>query len=212
MKKITKKEGYFKMNKKSLLMMMVTICLIAVVGVGATLAYLTDSTDVLKNTFTFGKVDINLDEPSFEEDKTVDGIVPGQVIPKDPTVTVEAGSVESYVFMKVSGIDEMEALGDTEEDKDKGFVVEIDTDNWTLLETEENGVKDGIYVYNKTVSTVDKEKEVLAPLFSEVVYSVNNTEYVGDTYTIDVQAAAIQAKNGDATFTQEEALALVDWK
>ena len=51
------------MNKKSLLMMMVTICLIAVVGVGATLAYLSDATNVMTNTFTVGSgIDVKQDE------------------------------------------------------------------------------------------------------------------------------------------------------
>ena len=67
------------MNKKSLLMMMVTICLIAVVGVGATLAYLSDATNVMTNTFTVGSgIDVKQDEsdestPDDDTDRTEEG-------------------------------------------------------------------------------------------------------------------------------------------
>ena len=48
--------------KKSLITMLVAIVLVAAVGVGATLAFLTDSTKEKVNTFTVGNVDIELTE------------------------------------------------------------------------------------------------------------------------------------------------------
>ena len=77
-----------------------------------TIAYLT-STDAVKNTFTVGNVSIKLDEAKVTEDgKIVEGadrvhendykLLPGLTYTKDPTVTVENGSEESYVRMKVT--------------------------------------------------------------------------------------------------------------
>ena len=192
------------MNKKSLLMMMVTICLIAVVGVGATLAYLTDSTDVLKNTFTLGKVDIEIDEPDWEGNP--ENIVPGQSFAKDPTVTVKANSVDSYVFMSVAGIDAMEAAG-----------FKIDEINVAWQKTDGTEGKDGIYVYsdangNPAIYAQPEKDTALPALFTSVTYDSNTTETKELTYEISVKAAAVQAKvmNGETEVqpgsTFEEAL------
>ena len=196
--KITKKEGYLEMNKKSLLMMMVTICLIAVVGVGATLAYLTDSTDTLTNTFTLGKTDIEIDEPEWEEPED---IVPGQEIAKDPTVTVMANSVDSYVFMSISGVDAMEAAG-----------FELGEINAAWVKADGADSKDGIYVYSDAngpavVAKSDANQELPA-LFETVTYLESNTETKGGTFNLLVKAAAVQA-TGDDAFTYEEAYAAV---
>lgn len=43
------------MKKKSLVTMLAAVCLTGVVMVGATLAYFSDKTDVVTNTFTVGK-------------------------------------------------------------------------------------------------------------------------------------------------------------
>lgn len=187
------------MNKKSLLMMMVTICLIAVVGVGATLAYLTDTTETLTNTFTLGKTDIEIDEPEWEEPED---IVPGQEIAKDPTVTVKAKSVDSYVFMSVSGIDEMEAAG-----------FEVGEFNAVWVKADDTEGKDGIYVYsdaegNPAVVAKADEDTVLPALFEKVTYLEASTETEGGEFNLLVKAAAVQA-TGDEAFTYEEAFAAV---
>lgn len=185
------------MNKKSLLMMVVTICLIAVVGVGATLAYLTDSTDVLTNTFTLGKVDIEIDEPNWEGDP--EDIVPGQSFDKDPTVTVKANSVDSYVFMSVTGIDAMEAAG-----------FEIDEINAAWQKADGTDGKDGIYVYsdaNGAPAIYEKPSAdtALPALFTKVTYKAENKETPDTTtFQIKVKAAAVQA-TGEEGYTYEKA-------
>ncbi len=186
------------MNKKSLLMMMVTICLIAVVGVGATLAYLTDTTETLTNTFTLGKTDIEIDEPEWEEPED---IVPGQEIAKDPTVTVKAKSVDSYVFMSVSGIDAMEAAG-----------FEVGEFNAAWVKADDAEGKDGIYVYSDAngpavVAKADEDQELPA-LFEKVTYKADNTETEGGEFNLLVKAAAVQA-TGEEGYTYEDAYAAV---
>lgn len=82
------------MKKK--ITLVVALALVLVVGVFGTLAYLTDSKEVV-NTFTVGKVKIDLTET-----KTDFKMVPGREIEKDPVVTVEAGSEKCYLFVKVT--------------------------------------------------------------------------------------------------------------
>lgn len=105
-----------KTKTKALLMSLCAVLLVAASVLG-TMAYLTDSKDV-KNTFTVGNVTIKLDEAKVDEkgnlvknqdDTLADRVtrneyklLPGHTYVKDPTVTVLAPSVESYVRMKVT--------------------------------------------------------------------------------------------------------------
>lgn len=61
------------MKKRNLLMVALSLCLIAVIAVGGTLAYFTDQTDTLVNTFTTGKVDISLYEAIPTKNVQIDG-------------------------------------------------------------------------------------------------------------------------------------------
>lgn len=110
-----------KTKTKALLMSLCAVLLVAASVLG-TMAYLTDSKDV-KNTFTVGNVTIKLDEAKVNADgKAIDKegnvvtdlakaervaensykLLPGHEYTKDPTVTVNTPSVESYVRMKVT--------------------------------------------------------------------------------------------------------------
>ena len=100
-----------KTKSKALLLTLCAVLLIAASVLG-TMAYLT-STAKVENTFTVGKVEIKLDEAKVTADGIpVEGaarvtensykLMPGTTYTKDPTVTVKAGSEESYVRMKVT--------------------------------------------------------------------------------------------------------------
>ena len=100
-----------KTKSKALLLTLCAVLLIAASVLG-TMAYLTSSAEV-ENTFTVGKVEIKLDEAKVNADGIpVEGaarvqansykLMPGTTYTKDPTVTVKAGSEESYVRMKVT--------------------------------------------------------------------------------------------------------------
>ena len=99
-----------KTKSKALLLTLCAVLLVAASVLG-TMAYLTSSAEV-KNTFTIGKVEIKLDEAKVDElgnvvsDNRVQAneykLMPGTTYTKDPTVTVKAGSEESYVRMKVT--------------------------------------------------------------------------------------------------------------
>lgn len=100
-----------KTKSKALLLTLCAVLLIAASVLG-TMAYLT-STAKVENTFTIGKVEIKLDEAKVNANGIPEEgaarvtansykLMPGTTYTKDPTVTVKAGSEESYVRMKVT--------------------------------------------------------------------------------------------------------------
>ena len=91
------KEGILKMKKRKLLL--AAIALLVVFAIGTTIAYLTDTTTTLTNTFTMGDVEITLTEPNWDPDDAL-GLVPGATVTKDPTIT-NTGTSDAYVFIKV---------------------------------------------------------------------------------------------------------------
>lgn len=74
--------------------------LVAALVVGGTLAYFTDKTETVKNTFTVGNVAIDLTETKWvaQADHT---LVPNKFYDKNPTITVDANSQDAYVFLKL---------------------------------------------------------------------------------------------------------------
>lgn len=94
--------------KKKVTAIALAVCILAVAVIGATMAYFTD-TDSKTNTFTFGKVDIDLTEDSTDANGAVKGdisadggitypgVLPGLVYSKIPTVTVKDDSLPAYV-------------------------------------------------------------------------------------------------------------------
>ena len=72
--------------------------MLGVLTIGGIMAYFSDG-DTATNTFTVGKVSIDLQEPSWDPDDTID-LVPGEDIPKDPQVKND-GINDEYVFMEV---------------------------------------------------------------------------------------------------------------
>ncbi len=99
------------MKKKTIALLLVMMMVFGIT-VGGTIAYLTDTTDVVKNTFTVGNVQIKLDETDVDLYGVKDGetrvtantykMIPGHTYTKDPTVTVEEGSEDAYVRMIVT--------------------------------------------------------------------------------------------------------------
>lgn len=86
-------------RKEKIVSIALAAALAATAIVGSSLAYFTDK-DEATNTFTVGKVDIELTEPNWDANINRD-LIPGKTIPKDPTITVAEDSETAYTFMKV---------------------------------------------------------------------------------------------------------------
>ena len=120
--------------KKKVTAIALAVCILAVAVIGATMAYFTD-TDSKTNTFTFGKVDIDLTEDSTNENGAVKGdistdggitypgVLPGLVYSKVLTVTVKRDSLDAWVIIT--------ATVPTVYDWDGLFNDSIDTANFT---------------------------------------------------------------------------------
>ena len=103
------------MNKRKLMLVAVALCMVAILGFGGTLAYLTD-TDNAKNVFTAGNVGLTLDEAKVEKDENGDfvsvtpaervkeqtyHVFPGNDILKDPTVNLTETSEDAWIAIKL---------------------------------------------------------------------------------------------------------------
>lgn len=161
------------MKKKTLALVLALTLLVAGI-VGGTLAWLTDQTAEVKNTFTVGDINIGLTETTADYK-----MVPGNTIAKDPTVTVKANSEACWLFVKV-----------TESTDLKDFITYAIAEGWTALP----GV-DGVYYREVPASAADQTFSVLAgdavTVRSDVTRTMLETAKT-DAPTLTFKAYAIQ--------------------
>lgn len=160
------------MKKKSIAVVLALVLLVCC-AVGGVLAWLTDTTGPVKNTFTVGNVDITLEET----DATVaeDGsaakefkMVPGQTITKDPKVTVLGGSEACWLFVEV---EESETL-------DSYITYTVDNTVWTALPGEEG-------VYYREVSASDDDQPFYVLTGNQVTVNTGVTKTMMDDLNKD---------------------------
>lgn len=87
----------FRELSGKLVVAMLAVTLLIGCAIGGTVAWLTDKTTAVTNTFTYGDINITLSETTGKDYK----IIPGVDIAKDPKVTVEANSEDCWLFVKV---------------------------------------------------------------------------------------------------------------
>lgn len=140
-------------NARRILLLVGLMSLVAVISIGGTIAWLTDTSDQVVNTFTSSDINVTLTETNTNADN--DGsdltnsykMVPGSTISKDPKVTVKANSEACWLFVKIEE-STTPKLGDY-------ITYEVAT-GWTAL----TGV-DGVYYREVSASTSDTEFAVL---------------------------------------------------
>lgn len=174
---------YAKKNSgKKVVATLLAIALLIGGVIGGTIAYLMDSTNEIKNTFTVGDVDIDLIETK-PENKTAK-MVPGATIEKDPTVTVTADSENCYVFVKVQ-----------ESANFDDFMTYNIAEDWEVVE---NNADDNYVVYGRSAKANDRFS-VLEN--DKVTVKADVTKNQMDLLTTDTQptltftAYAIQSAN-----------------
>lgn len=176
--------------KKKTLALFLALALVLVGIIGGTMAWLTDTTDEVVNTFTDSDIDITLAETTGEDYK----MVPGYTISKDPKVTVETGSEKCYLFVK---LEESTNFDD--------FLTYEIADGWTALDGVDN-------VYYRTVDTADMGtaysvlKDDQVTVKGEVTKEMMNalTDATYPTLTVTAYASQFN-KNATETFTVNEA-------
>ena len=161
------------MKKKTLALVLALTLLVAGV-VGGTLAWLTDQTAEVKNTFTVGDINIGLTETTTDYK-----MVPGNTIAKDPTVTVKANSEACWLFVQVTKSENLDT-----------FITYAIAEGWTALP----GV-DGVYYREVPASAADQTFSVLAGAAVTVKSDVTRTMLETaktDAPTLTFKAYAIQ--------------------
>lgn len=204
-------------STKRAILLVVCAILLVVASVFGTMAYLTDYAEV-KNTFTIGNVGLKLDETVVDLYGVADNpavraekgnqykLISGHTYTKDPMVTVDADSEESYIRMivKISDIADVKAAFGT--DATTGyflpqyFVQGWDPAVWVSTNVVDETTIPGTAIYEfryfETVSTDDAGAKELAPLFTsfKVPEEVEN-DALGKLadMEITVEAHAIQA-------------------
>lgn len=188
--------------KKKVTAIALAVCILAVAVIGATMAYFTD-TDSKTNTFTFGKVDIDLTEDSTDANGAVKGdistdggitypgVLPGLVYSKVPTVTVKRESLDAWVIIT--------ATVPTVYDWD-GLFNDIDTANFTK-DRKIVGENTVYYFYANAAVTAGSS---VTP-FTEVKINPALTQNdVAKKFDMVINAYAIQKdgfSNAEAAFT-----------
>ena len=207
--------------KKSIALVMMAVLLVAASVMG-TLAYLT-STDNVTNTFTVGKVAITLDEAKVDENGKVIAdaervkensykLMPGHKYTKDPTVTVKAGSEESYVRQIVT-VSFNKELNDAQLATNLDSIFQgYNASEWVRNAKDvknENGktVITYEYRYKETVTATDGDTKLPA-LFTGIKIPENWTNEILEgfgEFEINIVAHAIQADgfaNADAAWAK----------
>lgn len=187
------------MNKKKLTVLVTSLALVGMIGIGASLAYMTDN-DTATNVITMGHVDVDLTEPNYpggNKGGEIDNVKPGDNIIKDPTITVQEGSADTFVRVSIN------ITGLTDGQKNQ------------LLETNQNGTykyfdinlsnwkeSEGYFYYVGTYAEGQKAGVLKAgqsvELFKNVkIPSTWGNEMADKSFNIVVKAEAIQADNFD---------------
>lgn len=138
----------------------VAVVLVLCCAIGGTLAWLTDKTDPVVNTFTVGDINIELKETT-----TNYKMVPGNTISKDPKVTVKAGSEACWLFVKVEKSNNFD-----------GFMTYTMADGWTQLVDADGKAVNGVFYREVTATTADTSFSVLSGDQVQVLGTVTKTQ------------------------------------
>lgn len=124
-----------KIPTPKLIVLFVALAVVVSGIIGGTIAWLVANTDPVVNTFTYGDINITLEETDTNKDGDNDPntnnypMIPGKSILKDPMITFKANSEDAWLFVKL----EKSANFDD-------FMTYEMADGWTALEN-----TDGVY-------------------------------------------------------------------
>lgn len=227
-----------KKNKK-MFTMVGSLALVGAVAVGATLAYLSDNTSTITNTFTVGS-DIEIQISEKKKDTTDERIevtdiaatqpygqlTVGKPEVKDPRVDMLNNSNNAYVYMYVEGVDSLKELDLDGQNSDSapdfevihdGVAYEFD-DKWTKIALingedvpEDDTTLDGIYVYDEIMSGNNSTESLFDHIMiaDDVQKLKNNAAELLGSESIILKAAAYQSDNVEPEIANEEAVEIL---
>lgn len=185
------------LNGKNARILALLLALVLAVGgvIGGTVAWLIAAPAPVVNTFTYGDINITLEETDTELDGDGDAttnqykMLPGMELTKDPTVTVVAGSEEMYLFVKLDKSDNFD-----------DFMTYDMAEGWNVLDA-------GVYYRWITAATVAEEnvqfpvlkdnKVIVREEVTKEMLNELDADGASDYPTLTVTAYAIQAAGSD---------------
>ena len=187
-----------KLGGKKLAVMLASLALVLCTVIGGTLAWLVTETAPVVNTFTYGDINITLQETDTNKDGDNDPntntypMVPSHTITKDPKVTFMANSEDAWLFVnleKTANFDD--------------FMTYEIADGWTKLDN-----VDGVYYREVSKAEQDAEftviKDNTVTVKGEVTKEMLNALDSGANKNypkLTVTAYAVQRDNNIATAT-----------
>ena len=219
------------MKKNKIMLSVISGLLVAAVAVGGTLAYLSDKSNMVTNTFNVGagyeedddghvglwldEVDIANPGSRTEIGNEYEDLQPGSIVEKDPTFHLTAGSTDSYVFAQVTGVDEMIKAGYyfTVGKPEKLVDPAASAFNEKWVKVADNGVEgdagfNGLYIYKDGVDGIVSGGEAMEAMFNWVKLGsdVDNEEFAAIAPSaVDIRGVAVQSANLTAEEAQVEA-------
>lgn len=192
--------------KKKILAISLTVSLIAIAALGATLAYFTD-TKTVTNTFTMGNVEIELKEivgydgetPIIGNDKhTYPSIAPGDVLTKAPYVT-NTGTNSAWIFLKLtlSNADAFGELLPSAEGAVTDGVIDFTDTYWSVLDNAVVGTDRVFWIVYKTELAPNgvTEKPFTKITVPTTWTNEDAAKFGTDGFRLKVEAYAIQSAN-----------------
>lgn len=202
------------MNKKTVAIFVACMLLVCFASVYITLAYLTDDTDVVTNTFTSGNVDITLTETKIDTDgvTAMEGVtvgagetnkyklIPNQEYVKDPTITVAETSEDSYIGAVITIKNANSLPADITKTLEGTFGITLKS-GWEVTNSNTTGNDWTFAVVYKTGAVTAESVNVI---FDKITApDLDNTELqtataTGTGVSIEVHAYAVQAAGFEA--------------
>lgn len=201
------------MKKKGFALILAAALLVVGV-VGGTMAWLTDKTDPVVNTFSTSDIQVRLEETKGGSASSGSNrefkMIPGHTIEKDPKAWVVEGSEECFLFVKLEMKDNAYGTGT---DAVNYLTYEM-ADGWIQLETADGVKVDGVYYRKVTSKDMGKKFSVLkgdqvtvnSAVTKEMMNAIDNGEAQNPTLTITAYASQLH-KNASETFTPAQAWA-----
>lgn len=225
------------MKKQQIAKLGVTLGLVAAVGVGGTLAILSQTAGPVTNTFAVGENiesgDFSLKETPVKYENgnyvkdgnkltstgnTYNNVLPKAILSKDPTVFFDAEKVSDmanvYMFVEVDGLDEMASMGITVSEEDWGTNwKKMNADGTVSTDAFNSATLDGIYVYDAGSSNykIDPSELNATEYKLPAVFTELNVSSTFDTSSglnnVVINACAVQYDNVGLAEAYREATA-----
>ena len=137
------------MKMKNMLIGGMSLALVACISVGGTLAYLSDNTGTMTNTFKFGTLEVTQKETDGTTNVpnsgslTYEDLVPGDTVKKEVKISLADHKVDAYVYVAVKNSNNtLVKYGNVE---DESFVAGVGSD-WIKVNSAAGKAYD-LYVY-----------------------------------------------------------------